>query len=405
MAAMDQLTGLMSALNALQGSETEQKQTTGGGKTTQQTQLSDAAVQEQIRKILAGPGGVREIGGAARRSGLYDSTTEETLLGNLYAQAAVQGETARAPTVTETTPQTVTTKQETPGIGIGPVLGAVAGAAALNKVLDIGGGLIGGGLDSLLGSLGIGGGSKGTTSTAGTGTKGSKNLFDSFGSDLSTDFSMENGDFGLSAAINEGPGISFGGNPFKTQMGLGLPGIGEGKLGASGNVSKQDSSFDLVGSISSALSGVLGGGGGLGGLLGGLTGGFGGGGRGGATTGGSVICTALMEQGELDARLYAAGSKYLEELDPLTKVGYHIWATKVAANIRKGSKVAAAICKPFARSRTSLLASSGTVWDHIKYPLGTITKFVGEPACYAIGYSLVTLALWADLQLPETKGV
>lgn len=406
MAAIDQLSGLMQALGALQGQETKQTQTTKGGTTTQQTQLSDAAVQEQIKRILAGPGGVRDIGGAARRSGLYDSTAEETLLGNLYATAAAQGELARAPTVTTQAPQTTVTKQETPGLGIGSVLGTVVGAAALNKALDIGGDVIGGGLDSLLGSFGIGSGSSG-----GTGTKGSKGFLEGLTSgDISGGLSVGDGDFGLSAAINEGPGINFSGDVFGSQMGLGLSGIEEGSVGTAGlggaRRSQTDGDFDLVGSVGNALSGFFGGGG-LGGLVGAITSGFSSpsGGGGGGRSGGTVICTALMEQGELDEKLYAASAEYLKTLSPLVKVGYHSWGIRVATKIRKGSKITTRICRPVARSRTKLLASRGTVWDHIKYPLGTITKFVGEPACGALGWFLVTFALWADLQIPETQGV
>ncbi|MNT12708.1 hypothetical protein D3C72_1476470 [compost metagenome] len=40
---------------------------------------------------------------------------------------------------------------------------------------------------------------------------------------------------------------------------------------------------------------------------------------------------------------------------------------------------------PIARSRTSLLASGGSFMDHVKHPLGTFTKFIGEPICHLIG--------------------
>ena len=386
MAALDQLTGLMSALQAVQGSSTQQTQTTSGGRQTQQTQLSDAAVQEQIQRILAGPGGVRDIGGAARRSGLYNSTTEELLLGNLYATAAAQGEIARAPTVTTTAPQTTTTQQETPGVGILPVLGTIAGGAVLNRLFQAGGDELGNQISNLL------------PTSFGSGTSGSLE-------GLTGGVNFGPGNFGLSAGLTEAGGAGdFQGDSFGFQLGQSLPGIGSGSVGTSGigGARRTDNEPDLLGSVGNALSGFFSGGG-LGGLVGAITGGAmgnvgsGGGGSSAGTSGGSVICTALMEKGELDEKLYTKGAAYLEQLDPLTKAGYHVWARSIAAKIRGGSKVATAICRPFARSRTALLASNGTFWDHVKFPLGTLTKFVGEPICHFVGWGLVTLALRADL--------
>lgn len=396
MAAIDQLTGLMSALNTITGSSVEQKQTTSGGKQTQQTQLSDEAVNAKIKQILAGPGGVRDIGGSAKRAGLYNATAEDILMGNLTATAAAQGELARAPTVTTSAPQTVTTKNETPGMGLLPVLGTVAGAAALNKVMDIGGDVVGSGISDLLSGLGIGGGSE-----------GKKNSFLPDMSAFDTNLSFGDGNFGLSASAIEGPG-GFSGNILGETLGFGLPGISGGgdSFSGLGGVKKQDAEgFDLLGSVGNALSGFFSGGG-LGGLVGAITGGVGsstsGAGGGGGSSGGSVICTALMEQGDLDEKLYAAGAKYLQSLNPLVRLGYQIWGVAVANKIRKGSWLASAICRPFARSRTALLASSGSFWAHLKHPLGTVTKFVGEPTCSAIGWAVVNLALYADLSVPTS---
>lgn len=391
MAAIDQLTGLVSVLNAVQGGSQKQTSTTSGGSQTQQTQLSDEAVNERIRQILRGPGGVRDIGGAARRSGLYNNSTEELLLGNLYSSAAAQGEIARAPTVTTSTPQTTTTKVETPGMDLGAIAGTVAGAALLNQVIGTGGNLIGDGISNLLGFGGSGSTRRTLDTLAQEGLTGGVNFGD--------------GNYGLSAALNEGPGISFSGDSFGAQLSQGLPGTGTGvgSAGLDGTRRNDNNEFDLAGAVTNAIGGLLGGGG-IGGLVSGITSGLGGGsagGGGGGTSGGSVICTALMEKGELDEKLYAAGSKYLKELNPLTKVGYHLWAIGVASRIRKGSKMAATICRPFARSRTALLATNGGVWDHLKHPLGAITKYVGEPACYVIGWATVNLALWADLRIRE----
>ncbi|MND22542.1 hypothetical protein D3C80_129230 [compost metagenome] len=369
MAAVDQLNALLGVIGSIGGKE--QTTTTSGGTTTQQTQLSDEAVQARIQQILRGPGGVRDIGNSARRAGLYNSTSEDLLLGNLYAQAAAQGEIARAPVVTTTAPQTQTT--ETPGVNAGTALATIGGAAILNQVIGAVGNQAAGGIGNLIGNFF--GGDDDSLDIPGVAT--------SFG--VGPDSSI-----GVTGSVTEGTGPGgFSGNAFGAQLGQGLPGISGESVGASGLGigAGDDEGFDLVGSVGNALSGFFSGGG-LGGLVGAITGGTGaiqGGGGGGGTRGGSIICTALIERGELDESLYQAGEKYLAKVSPLTKVGYYYWAEGVADKIRNGSRLATILCRPLARGRTSLLASSGSFWQHLRHPLGTLTKFVGEPACWCIG--------------------
>jgi hypothetical protein len=119
MAAADlgELTGLIDAIGAVKGKKT---------KRTEQTNVSDAGVSEIVNNILAGPGGVRTIGSAARKSGLYNDTVSEDRLGDLYAKAAVNAELARSPT-------TVTT--ETPGVGLGSTIGTLAATSALSSLM------------------------------------------------------------------------------------------------------------------------------------------------------------------------------------------------------------------------------------------------------------------------------
>lgn len=372
MAALDQLTGLMNLLNGINGqSETT---TTSGGTQTTQTNLSDAAVQEQIKRILAGSGGVRDIGGSARRSGLYNSTSEDLLLGNLYATAANQGEIARAPTVTTTAPQTQTSTRE--GAGLGQTAALIGGAAALNAVLNSQTAKNAG--NSLLDLIGIGG-SSGTNIG---------------GSDVATTGVNFGGNgFQLGGTLVDGNGAAagFSGDSFSSQQSLGLPGTG-GTTGASGNVSSGDSDFDLLGSIGNAVSGFFSGGG-LGGLVGAVQGGFGGGGSSGGTSGGSIICTALIHHGLLNPDHYALGEAYIKQVPMETKVGYYAWAAPIAAKIRAGNKFWTKVCLPFARSRTALLATRGTFTDHIRHPLGSLTKFVGEPLCGLYGRYILRKAL------------
>lgn len=132
MAALDQLTNLANIIQTVQGSESKTR-TKGTTTQTTRTPVSDAGVNELIQNILSGPGGVRSIGGAARASGLYNSTTEDKLLGDLYSQAAVQAELARTPTIVSTN-QDLTQTTETPGIGLGGIGGAIAGTQLLGAL-------------------------------------------------------------------------------------------------------------------------------------------------------------------------------------------------------------------------------------------------------------------------------
>jgi hypothetical protein len=359
---------------------------TSGGSTTQQTNLSDAAVKEQIDRILAGSGGVRDIGNAARRSGLYNSTTEELLLGNLYGNAAAAGEIARAPTVTTQAPSTSTSTQVAEGNGggikdIAMLVGAGIVADQAFKMFDGKG--VGGGLGEL---IGFGKGTKPTSleqDLAGSGAI-------SFGAGPDTATGLT-----YSGGVTPGNNAS---NPFASILGQGMAGIGN-TTGSTAGGTKGFEDFDLFGAISSGLGSLFSGGGGLGSVLGAVTGGVGaqGGGSRGGSSGGSIICTALMEKGELDAELYEKGTAYLAQLDQATVLGYHLWATSVATKIRNGSKLALVLSRPFARSRTGLLATSGTFRDHCRFPLGTLTKFIGEPVCTLVGKLAITAVMQAEI--------
>jgi len=117
MASLDELTGLLNVIQGVQGGKTKQRT---------QTQLSDEGVERLLADILAGSGGVADIGSSARSAGLYNSTTEDMLLGDLYSRAAVRSELERAPTITEV---------ETPGVGAENVVGTLATTAALSSLM------------------------------------------------------------------------------------------------------------------------------------------------------------------------------------------------------------------------------------------------------------------------------
>lgn len=374
MAALDQLSGLMSVINGVKGQS--QTTTTSGGTKTQQTNVSDQGVQQLINSILAGPGGVKNIGARARSSGLYNSTSEDTLLGNLYATAANQAELARSPTVTTQAPSTSTTTSK--GAGVGDLAAGLGGAFLASQALNIGAKVLGPSVsqgtdyitDLLGGLLGTSSGDSGSS----TGKK-SGNILDGI------DFGGFGGSVGGTNA-SSGTGISTG-------EGYGLNTSTLGNFGGSGGVQGGKGlnfGMDLdSGAGSVGVSGLGAIGSVLGPLLGGLVGGSSSGGSSGGTSGGSVICTALKDKGLLDKELHLAGAKYLAQMNPVTVVGYQVWGRKIAVKIDQGHKGWTKFTLPFARSRTALLATSGTLADHLKHPLGTLTKFVGEPICFLIG--------------------
>lgn len=370
MAAADQLNGFLNLINSVNGKSQTTK--TSGGTTTQQTNVSDQGVQAILQQILSGQGGVKSIGNRARSSGLYNSTSEDILLGNLYSDAANKAELARTPTVTTTAPQTSVTKQD--GIGVGGLAANLGGAflasqalnlgvKALSPALEAGGSYIsdllglgsgsGNGNKLKLGDVDVdvGGGFGGNVGSSGTGIS----TGEGYGLNTST-----LGDFSGSSSVPGAKGINFG---FDTDTG-----------GASVGVSGLGALGGLLGSVLSGISGNSGG-----------SSSSGGGGGGNGTSGGSVICTALKDMGLLDKELHAAGSVYLNKMNPITVVGYQVWGNKIADKIREGNKGWTKVALPIARSRTSLLASSGSFMDHVKYPLGSLTKFVGEPICHLIG--------------------
>lgn len=373
MAAADQLTALMNLIGNVQGKSQTTK--TSGGSQTTQTPVSDAGIQEILNQILSGSGGVKSIGSRARSSGLYNSTTEDQLLGELYATAANKAELARTPTVTTTVPTTQTTTQE--GTGVAPLLGTLGGAFLASQAINIGSKVlsplvesgansIGSAITDLLGisggEVGSGGSTKGffdnidLTSSGGFGGGfggGSTDISAPEGYGINT---STLGNFGTSSDVQGAKGVNFG-----LDLDTGSTSAGVGGFGALGG---------LVGSLISGISG------------GSVSSG---GGRGGGTSGGSVICTALKDQGLLDKELHAAGAKYLNAMSPITVIGYQVWGNKIAAKISEGHKGWTKVALPIAKSRTSLLASAGTFMDHVKHPLGTLTKFIGEPVCHVVG--------------------
>jgi hypothetical protein len=379
--AMDQLTGLMSVLQTIQGTDakTKTKQSTSGTQTTQ-TNVSDQGVQQILNQILSGPGGVKSVGGAARQSGLYNSTTEDKLLGDVYATAANQAELARSPTtVSSSGSMSQTQSVEQPGVGVGSVAGII-GAAQVGKALFGGAaaggepGLLSGASDAISGFFGGGAGAVagGATTAATSAVSGAT----------------------ASAAVNAGVAGTAGG-----ALSAGAAGQAAGAAGAATGAAAQGFGANFATAI--PLGGSF-----LGGLLGGkdaateptslamnammgamalgpvgliaaplaaIAGGF--------LKDMSVICTALMNKGLLTSELHAHGAKYFGTVSITTKYGYWLWGVPVAKKIRDNSRMATLVALPVVTSYMKFLRDRKI---H-KEPLGAICHYIGEPICWCIG--------------------
>lgn len=334
MAAIDQLAGIANLVSSVQGKKSKSTTTSSGSQTTQ-TNVSDQGVQQLIQGILAGPGGVKSIGGAARSSGLYNSTTEQQMLGDLYARAANQAELARSPTTTTTTGKQ-TTEMQQDGMGLGTLAGVVGGGMLMNQLFKGGAGLFG--------SAGAAGGSAGQLAS------GLGNIGSNIGGALSGIFGNSSG-----AAIG---GLSQNVGPEAVKMLAGAGGsTAAGGLSAA-SATPMASGLSGLGSFALPMGGAL-----LGGLLGGkdaatdplnlaLSAGMGALALGpvglvaapiAAIAGGllgdsSVICTALHKQGLVSKELFIKGHQHLGDLDVEVIHGYYIWAKPIARRIDAGSK-------------------------------------------------------------------
>lgn len=394
--AANQLVGLSSIVNTINGLSGRKQTQSGTTTTTQKSDITDEGLQRIINTMLAGNGGVKDISGAARGAGLYNSTTEAQLLNDLTTR--VSGEAAArsaGTTQTSTTNQTVAT----PGMNLSSLAIPAAGLLAASQL-----GNISSGVSSLASSLGLGGG--GGAITAGSGTNLAGLL--SGGAAL--------GGAGITAGANAAANV--GGQALSSLAGLtstGAAGATNAVAGAAG-----DSLASFLGSAGGAgavpvagnvLAGLLGGTKaasdpaslGTAALTGALTMGpiglaaaplamLGGG----LLKDVSVICTALRQIGKLNADLYKLGQSYLQTLHPFTKQGYYLWAGNVAKKIYAGNERAIRICQPWAESRMMLLASKGTFRDHIKYFRGTLTKVVGQPGCFLIGAGMALIGKKAE---------
>src|SRR5574343_355269 len=388
MAAMDQLTSLSQLIQSVQGQKQSGTSKTSGTKTTQ-TNISDAGISQLLDQILSGPGGVKSVGNAARASGLYNSTTEDKKLGELYSDAALKAELARSPTTTSESSSTSTTAQ-TGGVGLGTLGTLVGGLSAANSLFKLlGGGSSAGGAGASLGggglldSLGgLFGGSASGGSAGGFGQLGGLfgggsqlgGLLSGFGSGAG---GASAGGFGQLGNLFSGSGIFGGGaEAGAASAGLsGIPGVGSFFSGLLGG----KNSTDPGNLASSAATGFAVGGpvGAIAAPVAMLTGGL--------LGGASVICTALHRKGLISQELHNAGHQYLVTLHPMTRLGYYLWAEKIAAKIDKGSKFWKYLMVVPTWCYLSLLASDRGTLDYLENPIGAAVKLIGEPLCPFLG--------------------
>lgn len=376
MAALDQLTGLANVIQAIQGSESKTRTRSSTTQTTS-TPVSDAGVSQLIQDILAGPGGVRSIGGAARASGLYNSTTEDKLLGDLYSQAAIRGELARTPTIVNTN-QDLTQTTETPGIGLGGLGGAVLGTQVLGSLFGKPGqeGLLSGAGEAIS-SLFTGGGAAAApaVSTATGALAGATP-----GAIVNAGVAGTAGG-ALTGAATAGAGAgasAAGGIGFNAATALPL-----GGSFLSGLLGGKDAATDPLNLGISALAGAaaLGPIGLIAAPLAAISGGF--------LNDLSVICTALMKKGLITADLHKAGDAYFKTIDGTTKLGYWAWGVPIAKRIDAGSVFWTRLTLPVVKSYLKFLSGSRTLLSIYDHPIGGFAHFLGEPACKVLGKAVV----------------
>ena len=122
MAEISEVSDVLNIITQLKGGESTKT------KQTQQTHISDDGVNELINNILAGPGGVKQIGAATKRAGVFNSTVQEAALNDLHSSAAVKAELARSPTTNNST------VEQEGGAGVAELVGALTAASTLKSM-------------------------------------------------------------------------------------------------------------------------------------------------------------------------------------------------------------------------------------------------------------------------------
>lgn len=383
--SLETLTGLVDLIGKVRGNKST---------TTTSQNASPEAINEMIRQMLSSPSsGVAAIGNRARRAGVYRSRTEDDLLEDLYtttaAKAALMG-----------TNQTVTTQQQSQAGPVGMALGALqlgstlgglakSGGEFLTDTLGIGSGAGAANAGTAIGiaglnsavtgaevSMGLAGGANlfGSATPIASGTTAGLGLTSQAGFSFVDDAAMG----GISAS-----GAGAGAGAGASMLGQAVQYLPYAGALAGGLLTGTDKTEGWMTSIGSGAAAGAMAGGPVGALVGGALGAIGN-----LVGSSSIICTALMEKGLLNSDEYEKSNYYLKRMSRVTWIGYFIWAQHVATMIRNNHAWAIALSLPIASSRTKFLVAGISFRNALKYPLGALTVFVGEPLCWL--YAKVT---------------
>ena len=110
--------------------------------------------------------------------------------------------------------------------------------------------------------------------------------------------------------------------------------------------------------------------------------------------GGTYICTALYEMGDMKKSIYKYDQIYGKKVDPATYRGYELWGKYVASKLRNKG-IVYKVVKPIALTWANQMA-----YDLSKGRIGKnslaikITKTIGEGICYALGQIFKRRQLW-----------
>ena len=110
--------------------------------------------------------------------------------------------------------------------------------------------------------------------------------------------------------------------------------------------------------------------------------------------GGTYICTALYEMGDMKKSIYKYDQIYGKQVDPATYRGYELWGKYVASKLRNKG-IVYKVAKPIALTWANQMA-----YDLSKGKIGKnslaikITKTIGEGICYALGQIFKRRQLW-----------
>ena len=114
--------------------------------------------------------------------------------------------------------------------------------------------------------------------------------------------------------------------------------------------------------------------------------------------GGTYICTALYEMGDMKKSIYKYDQIYGKKVDPATYRGYELWGKYVASKLRNRG-IVYKVAKPIALTWANQMA-----YDLSKGKIGKnslaikITKTIGEGICYALGQIFKRRQLWLKSQ-------